>query len=237
MCSPYFFERCIMKIEAVGYCRVSSIGQQKTGTGLERQAQDIKTYARQNGYKLTTVYREAFTGTENDRPVFEKMIVELLDNGCRVIIVECLDRLARDLSIQLQIIALLANKGITLINAMTGQNCTSPTDPMTKTMIQVQGAFAELDKNLLIRKLKKGRQAKKEKTGKCEGRKPYGYYPGESEIIARIKQLHRKPQGEPRLGAHRIAAILNKEGRPNRKGTQWFPETIRRIIERSGWHS
>ena len=226
-----------MKIEAVGYCRVSSIGQQKTGTGLDRQEKDIKAYAKQNGYKLTAVYREAFTGTENDRPVFETMIVDLLDNGCRVIICECLDRLARDLSIQLQIIALLANKGITLINAMTGQNCTSPTDPMTKTMIQVQGAFAELDKNLLIRKLKKGRQAKKEKTGKCEGRKPYGYYPGESEILARIKELHRKPQSEPRLSPGRIATILNRECVPNRKGTQWYSETVRRIIARSGWHT
>ena len=107
------------KKEAVGYCRVSSIGQQKTGTGLSRQEEAIRAFAKQSGYKLSEVYREAFTGTENDRPVFETMLVDLLDNGCRVILVECLDRLARDLSVQLQIIALLASKGITLINTMT----------------------------------------------------------------------------------------------------------------------
>ena len=225
-----------MKIEAVGYCRVSSIGQQKTGTGLDRQEQAVKAYAKQAGYKLSMVYKEAFTGTENDRPVFETMIADLLDNGCRVIICECLDRLARDLSIQLQIIALLANKGITLINAMTGQDVTSPSDAMTKAMIQIQGTFAELDKNLLIRKLKKGRQAKKEKTGKCEGRKPYGFYPGESEILARIKELHRKPQGEKRLGAYQIATILNKENLPNRKGTKWGGGAVHNIIKRLGWH-
>lgn len=225
-----------VKIEAVGYCRVSSIGQQKTGTGLDRQEQAVKAYAKQAGYKLSMVYKETFTGTENQRPVFEKMVADLLDNGCRIIVCECLDRLARDLSVQLQIIALLANKGITLINAMTGQDVTSPSDAMTKAMIQIQGTFAELDKNLLVRKLKKGRQAKKEKTGSCEGRKPYGFYPGESKIIARIKTLYRKPQGESRLGAYRIATILNKEKLPTRKGTPWSGGTIRNIIERLGWH-
>ncbi len=226
-----------MKTEAVGYCRVSSIGQRKTGTGLNRQEETIRAYAKQTGYKLLTIYKESFTGTENDRPVFEKMIVDLLDNGCRVIICECLDRLARDLSVQLQIIALLANKGMTLINAMTGQDCTNPTDPMTLAMIQVQGAFAQLDKNLLIRKLKKGRQAKKEKTGSCEGKKPYGYYQGESEILDRIKQLHRKTKYEKRLGPYEIATILNKENLPTRKGTLWHGATIRGIIERLGWHT
>ena len=226
-----------MKTEAVGYCRVSSIGQQKTGTGLSRQEEAIRAFAKQSGYKLSEVYREAFTGTENDRPVFETMIADLLDNGCRVIICECLDRLARDLSVQLQIIALLASKGITLINAMTGQDCTNPTDPMTLAMIQVQGAFAQLDKNLLIRKLKKGRQAKKERSGSCEGRKPYGFYPGEAEILERIKQLNRKPQGEKRLGPDTIARILNKENLPNRKGTKWYGSTIKGIIDREGWRS
>lgn len=236
-----------MKIEAVGYCRVSSIGQKKTGAGLERQAKDIRTYAKKNNYRIQKVYKEAFTGTESDRPVFEEMIADLLGNGIRTIIVECLDRLARDLAIQLQIIALLASKGITLINAMTGQDCTNPSDPMTKTMIQMQGAFAELDKNLLVRKLKKGRQAKKEKSGSCEGRKPYGFYPGEQKILDRIKELHRKPQGEKRRGPYEIATILNKENLPNRQKAQakpgdnkdykWQGGTIEGIIKRLGWHS
>ncbi len=219
----------------MAYCRVPSIGQQKTGTGLDRQEQTLRAYAKTK-YRLLKVYRESFTGTENDRPVFETMLADMLDNGCRVIICECLDRMARDLSVQLQIIALLASKGITLINAMTGQDCTNPTDPMTLAMIQVQGAFAQLDKNLLVRKLRKGRQAKKDKAGRCEGRKPFGYYPGEAKTLNRIKQLHRKTKYEKRLGPYEIATILNKENLPTRKGTPWHGATVRRIIKRLGWH-
>ena len=226
-----------MKTEAVGYCRVSSIGQQKTGSGLERQSKTVKSYAKQNGYHLTKVYSEAFTGTENERPTFETMVADLLDNGCRVIIAERLDRVARDLGVQIQIISLLASKGITLISADTGQDVTNPTEPMVIAMVQVQGAFAQLDKTLLVRKLKKGRQSKKDKTGKCEGRKPYGFYPGESEILARIKELHRKPQGEPRLGAYRIANRLNKENLKARNGKKWQGGSVRMIIIREGWNT
>jgi DNA invertase Pin-like site-specific DNA recombinase len=226
-----------MKTLAVGYCRVSSIGQKKTGAGLERQAKDILTFAKKNNYRIQKVYKEAFTGTETARPVFETMVADLLSNGIRTIIVECLDRLARDLAIQLQLIALLASKGITLINAMTGQDVTNPTDAMTKAMIQIQGTFAELDKNLLIRKLKKGRQAKKEKTGSCEGRKPFGYYDNEKEILARIRDLHRKPQGKPRRGPSEIARTLNDEKRFTRKGTKWTRQAIHQVIKYNGWHS
>ncbi|MBW8042256.1 MAG: resolvase [Planctomycetes bacterium] len=221
-----------MRTESVGYCRVSSIGQKKTGAGLDRQEKEIRAYAKQAGYKISKMYLESFTGTEVDRPVFDAMITDLLDNGCRVIIVERLDRLARDLSIQLQLTALLAGKGITLISADTGQDCTNPSDPMIKAMCQVAGAFAELDKNLLVRKLKRGRQAKKAKTGSCEGAKPYGKLPGEAETLARIKQLYRKPQGEPRRGPYQIAKILNAEKRPSRFGRGWTGVTIKDITSR-----
>lgn len=221
-----------MKIEAVGYCRVSSQGQRNAGSGLDRQAETIRVFAEQAGYELVKVYHEAFTGTETERPIFETMLTELLDNGCRVIIIECLDRLARDLAIQLQIIALLANKEISLLNAMTGQNITHPSDPMTKAMIQIQGTFAELDKNLLVRKLRKGRQAKRERNGRCEGRKPFGYCPGEPETLKRIKQLRRKRKGENRLGPYQIAQILNSEQLPTRFGRPWTGAAVKKIITR-----
>ena len=48
----------------------------------------------------------------------------MLSNGCRVIIVERLDRLARDLGIQLQLVGLLCSKGITLMSADTQQDAT-----------------------------------------------------------------------------------------------------------------
>ena len=41
---------------------------------------------------------EAYTGTEADRPTFSEILLPTyFTNGCRTIVVECLDRLAHDL--------------------------------------------------------------------------------------------------------------------------------------------
>ena len=55
------------KKEAVAYCRVSSKGQQKDGTGLDRQEEIITAFAKRKGYKLIGVYKEAITGTDAER--------------------------------------------------------------------------------------------------------------------------------------------------------------------------
>jgi DNA invertase Pin-like site-specific DNA recombinase len=222
------------KRQAVGYCRVSSTGQQRNGTGLGRQEQVITEYAEHAGYELIQVYQEAITGTDADRPVFTQMLADMLSNSCRVIIVERLDRLARDLGVQLQLVGLLCSKGITFISADTQQDVTAAFsgDPMLKAMIQVQGVFAELDKSMLVAKLRKARQAKKAKTGRCEGRKPMGYFEGEDKVIKRIKQLHRKPRGGQRLGPYQIARILNEEGWPTRKAKEWRGSQVSAILKR-----
>ena len=226
-----------MSIKAVAYCRVSSKGQQKDGSGLDRQADTITEFANNNDYIIEQVYNEAMTGTDADRPEFLLMLTELLSNGCRTIIIERLDRLSRDLGVQMQLVSLLCSKGVTLISADTGSDVTESFsgDPMSKALVQIQGVFSELDKSMLVMKLRKARQAKKAKTGSCEGQKAYGFYPGESEIIDRIKQLNRKPRGGKRLGYYEIAAILNKEGFETRKGTPWHGTVVKRIIARCGW--
>ena len=135
-----------------------------------------------------------------------------------------------------QLLALLIRKGIAMISAMTGQNITEDVqnedDPWKKFIVQIQNNIAELDKRLLVRKLRKAREAKRAKTGQCEGRKPFGYNPGEDETIKRIKQLYRKKPGEERLSCHRIAKVLNKEERPTRQGGPWQGPQVQQILKR-----
>jgi len=218
---------------AVGYLRVSGKGQ-VNGTGLDRQREVIERYGKRGGYRVLRMFKEAFTGTEEDRPAFAEMLEYILGNGCRTLVVESLDRLARELTVQLQLIALLASKGVTLINASTGQNVTEAMedDPMMRAMVQMQGVFAELDKSLLVRKLRKARDLRRKQTGRCEGRKPFGTRPGEAEVIERMKQLHRKPRKGKRLGHHQIAMKLNKEGQPTRTGRPWSAVTVKQVLDR-----
>jgi len=216
-----------MDTKAVGYVRVSGKGQ-VNGTGPDRQQEIINAYAAQNGLAVVKVYKETYTGTEADRPTFAAMLHDLLTNGCRTIVVESLDRFARDLSVQLQLTALLASRGIRLVNAATAQDVTAAMqqDPMMRAMIQIQGVFAELDKSLTVAKLKKARQLKRRRDGACEGRKPFGTRPGEAGTLARMQELNN---GRSFYG---IAQALNREGRPSRSGKAWSAMSAKRILSR-----
>src|SRR5436309_200487 len=109
---------------AFGYLRVSSKGQ-VTGHGFHRQAETVSGFARKNGYAVQQMFRDAFTGTEADRPEFNRMVAAILANGVRTILVESLDRLARDVMVQSLLLAKLAQHGITLVNCITGEDVTA----------------------------------------------------------------------------------------------------------------
>ena len=101
---------------------------------------------------------------------------------------------------------------------------------MKKALVQMQGVFNELEKSLLVGRLRKGRRAKKLATGRCEGRLPYGQSPEEKAIIRKIGYLRRKPKYGKRRTYQAIADILNAEGVPTRLGKRWRPVQIWRIV-------
>ena len=219
-------------IPAFAYLRVSSKGQVK-GHGFERQGETIAQYATENGYNVNDTYRDAFTGTEADRPEFNRMVQKILSNGVHTILVESLDRLARDVMVQSLLLAKLAQHGITLINCVTGEDVTASMseDPMRKALIQIQSVFSELEKSRLVGKLRKAREAKKAQTGKCEGRKAFGDKSGEQEIIALMRSLRRKRSGK-QMSFAAIAEELNRRGVPTRTGTRWQTTTVQNILKR-----
>jgi DNA invertase Pin-like site-specific DNA recombinase len=217
---------------AFAYLRVSSKGQVK-GHGFERQEETISRFAGENGYEVTEIFRDAFTGTEADRPEFNSMVGRILGNGVHTILVESLDRLARDVMVQSLLLSKLAQHGITLINCVTGEDVTESMseDPMRKALIQIQSVFSELEKSRLVSKLRRAREAKKEATGKCEGRKAFGERAGEAETIELMRSLRRKREGK-RMSFARIAEALNEKGIPTRTGAKWHTTTVKNILSR-----
>jgi len=219
-------------VPAFAYLRVSSNGQVR-GHGFQRQDDTIREFAAENGYAVKEVFRDAFTGTEADRPEFNRMCASILGNGVRTILVESLDRLARDVMVQSLLLSKLAQHGITLINCVTGEDVTASMseDPMRKALIQIQSVFSELEKSRLVSKLRRAREAKKEETGKCEGRKAYGEKPGEAEVVELMRSLRRKRSGQ-RMSFAKIAEELNIRQIPTRTGAKWQTTTVVNILNR-----
>jgi len=219
-------------VSVFAYLRVSSNGQVK-GHGFQRQEETISRFAGENGFAVVDIFRDAFTGTEADRPEFNRMVATILGNGVRTILVESLDRLARDVMVQSLLLAKLAQHGITLINCVTGEDVTASMseDPMRKALIQIQSVFSELEKSRLVSKLRRAREAKKEATGKCEGRKAFGEKEGENEVLELMRSLRRKREGK-RLSFAKIAEELNVRQIPTRTGARWHTTTVKNILNR-----
>src|SRR5690348_6229657 len=122
-------------LKAFSYLRVSGKAQ-VSGDGFPRQRQAIKTYAAANGYRIVKEWRdEGVSGAIEtlDRPGFQAMLAAMLANGVRTVLVEALDRLARDLMVQEAAIATMRKNGITLISVREPDLCA--TDP-TRTMLR-----------------------------------------------------------------------------------------------------
>jgi DNA invertase Pin-like site-specific DNA recombinase len=141
--------------------------------------------------------------------------------------------LARDLMVSEVILGQFRDLGVSVISADSGVDLTTGDDDPTRTLIrQVLGAVSQFEKSVIVLKLRAARERTKRKTGRCEGRKPYGHYPGEAEIVKRIKKLYRKPKGENRLGFLTIAKKLNEEGVPTRTGAKWSDVLVKSILAR-----
>ncbi len=68
----------------IGYARVSSPKQAQIGESLEVQEEKIRRYCKEKGWELfpeDTVYKEPFTGSNTNRPVYAEIISLLKNNG------------------------------------------------------------------------------------------------------------------------------------------------------------
>lgn len=218
-----------MATRAFAYLRVSGKGQVK-GDGFTRQLSAIREYARANDVRLARVFRDEGVsgGLElENRPALAELMAALHGNGVRLVLIERLDRLARDLMVQETIIGDLRKHEFDLVSVAEPDLLRD--DPTRKLMRQIFGAIAEYEKSMIVLKLRGARNRVRAKAGRCEGRKPYGFYPGERKPLARMKAL--REQG---LGFDRVAAQLNEEGIVTRKGTHWHGFSVNRILSRSG---
>lgn len=224
-----------MATTSISYLRVSGKGQ-VDGDGFPRQRDAIARRAKSLKLQLAGEFTdEGISGTTelDDRPGLAALLNHLDAHGVRTVLVENASRLARDLMVQEIILAEFRKHGVTVIEADGGNDLTVGTSDPTATLIrQVLGAVSQFEKSVVVLKLRAARQRKRSKTGRCEGRKPYGTRLGEAAIVARIRELRRKPVKGNRLSFAAIARRLNEEGVPTRSGGPWSQSTVGQILGR-----
>lgn len=214
-------------MKAFAYLRVSGRGQ-IDGDGFPRQQVAIEKYAAANGIEIAEWFREeGVSGTKelDNRPALSELLAALKENGIKTVIIEKLDRLARDLMVSETIIADFLKSGYTIISTCEPDLCSE--DPSRKLVRQIFSAIAEYDRSMIVLKLRGARQRKKAKEGRCEGKKPFGFYSDEAETLKII--LDFRASG---MKSDTIAESLNSQLLTTRTGAKWRGQTIRKILAR-----
>src|SRR5262247_1761078 len=162
------------RVPALAYLRTSSVSNVGEGKDSDKRQRDaIQGFARHAGYELVgEFYDAAVSGADpiDTRPGFRELLERIVGNGVRTVIVEDASRFARTLMVQEAGIATLAGIGVRVITSR-GDDLTDSDDEMRVAMRQIAGVFSQLEKTRLVKKLRAARERKRQKAGRCEGRK------------------------------------------------------------------
>lgn len=204
---------------AIAYLRVSSIGQ-IDGTGLARQEDAIRSFAKATGLNLVEVYSdEGVSGTVEgfDRPGLNRLLQEVEEGS--TVVVENADRVARDLLVGEVIYGKFRDLKVRVLDT-AGVELTNIDGDSTRTLIrQVLGAVAQFNKAQTVARLASARAKIKQEKGKCEGAKPQIT----PDTVAYVRELRAT------LTVRATAERLNAEGVPTPTGKgKWHTTTVQR---------
>jgi DNA invertase Pin-like site-specific DNA recombinase len=148
---------------AILYMRVSTIDQHP-----ETQLHDLRQMAAQRGYQIEREYTDVISGAKSKRPGLDQLLADARKHRFDVVLVWAFDRMARSVRHFLEVLDELNHLEIEFIsfreNIDTG-------GPLGRAMVVIVGAIAELERNLIVERVRAGmRRARLE--GRHIGRRP-----------------------------------------------------------------
>jgi len=134
------------------YVRISTEKQE-----LEQQLELCKKHCEVRGWEIYKIYQDIYTGTSISRPSFNQMLEDMRRYKFSAIVVTKLDRIGRSLQHLLSLFDEFNIKGVQFV-AVT-QNIDTTTSA-GKLQMQIMGAFAEFERNLISERTKEGLKGK-----------------------------------------------------------------------------
>ena len=147
------------------YARVSTSDQDAS-----MQVAELHEYCRRKGWRDVTEYIDTgWSGAKSSRPELNRLMADVRLGKVGCILTWKLDRLARSLAHLVQTIQELDSLGVRFV-AVTQNIDTSVSNPMSRFMLQIFGAFAELEREMIRERVTAGVRNAKRK-GVRSGRK------------------------------------------------------------------
>ena len=145
------------------YLRVSTLDQHP-----ETQLYDLQQMAVQRDYQIVAQYTDKVSGAKARRPGLDEMMQDARRGRFDVVLVWASDRLARSVKHFLEVLDELNHLNVEFVSF---REQIDTGGPLGRAIIVIVGAIAELERNLIVERVRAGmRRAKLE--GRHIGRKP-----------------------------------------------------------------
>lgn len=231
-------------LQVVSYIRVSGRGQ-LDGDGPDRQRDEIRKFCKTHRLKLHwEFFEKAISGTIDgvDRPEFAAMLQfaeACLSEPGRTpvvaVVVERMDRLARDLMVSEMLLAECRKRKLKVFAVDQGaliDMAAEDADPTRVLIRQILGALAQWEKSMLVAKLRVARERARRERGVFMGNAKYGVDEAERTVINLIHGLRATldQNGIP-MTFEKIAARLTEAGFKTRFGRTWKRRNVHQIYE------
>ena len=136
------------KLVAALYCRVSTEEQD-----ADKQDFICQEYCKRNNIEVFRVYKDVISGKTTSRPEFNILLEDMRKFQFNAIVVTKLDRIGRSLAHLLSMFEEFNKRGIHFIAVTQNIDTTNATG---KLQLQILGAFAEFERNIISERTKEG---------------------------------------------------------------------------------
>jgi len=215
------------------YLRIST-DEDNQPTSLRTQRERLAAFVKYQGWKPVVEIVDEITGKTADRPGLKRLLALAKAGQCDTVVVYKIDRLARRLSIFVQIHDLLEAAGVRLVSASELFDTGSA---IGKMIMQILAVFAEFEGTMIQERVIRGMESKAAEGYWIKGGTPFGLTKGEDgflryvesqkALVIRIFDLFVSS----RLGSTEIARRLNDEGLRTRSGARWTASGLLMILK------
>lgn len=222
-----------MSTNLIGYLRVSTGRQAKSGLGIEAQRAAVEAFAAANGFNILAVHVEAETGKGVDaldrRPILAQALAQARKAKASIVVAK-LDRLSRDVAF---ISGLMAQR-VPFVVAELGPDV----DPF---VLHLYAALAEKERALISTRTKAALAQKKAQGVKLGGPRLAEVSAAGREAQAReadafaanVLPIIREIQAAGTVKLADIAAVLNTRGVRTARGGDWHGSSVRNVLLRA----
>jgi DNA invertase Pin-like site-specific DNA recombinase len=226
-----------MTRQLIGYVRVSTSKQAKSGLGIEAQQEALNRFAEAEGFEIARVFVEVETGKGSDalerRPQLAAALAEARRRKCSVGVAK-LDRISRDVHF---ISGLMAHR-VPFVVAELGADV----DPF---ILHLFAALAEKERSLISTRTKLALEAAKARGVKLgnpqlakvreAAHKAAAVANGANaeRYAASVLPMIREVRKAGATTLREIAEALNVRGVQTARGGQWYATSVRNVLARA----